>query len=323
MAERKIFYSHKRNILIIFKYFMKNTNYLTSEEQKVIIDKGTEKPFSGEYDDFYGEGIYLCRRCNASLYESKNKFDAHCGWPSFDEEIPGAVKNTPDPDGMRTEVSCVNCGAHLGHIFTGEQFTPKNVRHCVNSVSLRFIPKSKINKDGTKTAVFGGGCFWCMEAVFVRIKGVVSVVSGYAGGNKKNPTYDEVSGGETGHAETVKIEYDPKIISYDDLLTILFYAHDPTSLNRQGNDIGEQYRSIILYVDADQKEAAEKFIAELEKSKAYDKPIVTEIKPLIDFYDAEEYHQKYFEKNPHQPYCQIVIAPKMESLKKRFEKLLK
>lgn len=298
-------------------------NKLTLEEEKVIVEKGTEPPFSGVYDDFYEKGAYLCRHCNAVLYRSEDKFDAKCGWPSFDDEVSGAVKRQTDADGFRTEILCANCGAHLGHVFIGEGMTPKNTRHCVNSMSLRFVPESRVSESGTKTIILGGGCFWCIEAVFVRIKGVVSAISGYAGGIKSDPTYEQVSSGSTGHAEVVKVEYDPKIVSLDDLLSAFFYVHDPTSVNRQGEDVGEQYRSMILYTDLEQKEAVEKFIEKLEKLKAYDRPIVTEVKPFSDFYKAEEYHQQYFEKNPHHSYCQIVIAPKIEKLKEKFNELVK
>jgi peptide-methionine (S)-S-oxide reductase len=171
-----------------------------------------------------------------------------------------------------------------------------------------------------ETAYFSGGCFWCLEAIFVRVKGVISSVSGFAGGEKENPTYEEVSSGTTGHAETVKIEFDPAQISYDDLLSIFFYIHDPTSLNRQGDDVGTQYRSAIFYADEAQKNTAEGFVASLAKEQTYKKPIVTEITPLKKFYRAEEYHQHYFEKNPNESYCTFVVAPKVEKFKKTFKK---
>ncbi|MEK9154870.1 MAG: bifunctional methionine sulfoxide reductase B/A protein [Patescibacteria group bacterium] len=297
-------------------------NPLTPEEEKVIVHKGTEPPFIGEYDKHFESGVYVCRRCNAPLYRSKDKFDAHCGWPSFDDEIKDAVKKIPDPDGIRTEIICANCGAHLGHVFIGEGHTSKNIRHCVNSVSLKFIPK-KESENKTETAFFGSGCFWCAEAVFKMIKGVISVKSGYSGGSKENPQYEEVSGEKTGHAEVVKIEYDPKIISYEDLLDIFFYVHDPTSLNRQGDDIGHQYRSIILFVSERQKQAAEKIIKELEETKEYLKPIITELKQFEKFYEAENYHQNYYEENAGAPYCQLVISPKLERLKEKYKKFLK
>ena len=171
-----------------------------------------------------------------------------------------------------------------------------------------------------ETAYFSGGCFWCLEAVFTRVKGVVSSVSGFAGGEKENPSYEDVSSGTTGHAETVKIGFDPALISYKDLLSVFFYIHDPTSLNRQGDDVGTQYRSAIFYADEAQKKIADDFVSSLASEKTYKKPIVTEIMPLKKFYQAEEYHQHYFEKNPNESYCTLVIAPKVEKLKAAFKK---
>lgn len=182
-------------------------------------------------------------------------------------------------------------------------------------MSRPVMEKSKDNRVN-ETIVFGGGCFWCIEAVFSMINGVVDVTTGYAGGKTEDPTYEQVCAGETGHAEVVKIEYGPHKVSLQTLLDIFFTIHDPTSLNRQGNDIGTQYRSIILYYSQDQKEKAETFIKKIQGN--FDKPIVTEIKKLDHFYPAEPYHEKYFHKNPKQPYCKIVIAPKVEKAKKKF-----
>lgn len=172
-------------------------------------------------------------------------------------------------------------------------------------------------------AVFGGGCFWCTEAVFGELRGVISVMPGYAGGTKTNPTYEEVCSGKTGHAEVIKIEYDPGRIKFTDLLTVFFATHDPSTPNRQGNDVGTQYRSIILYTNTEQKKQAEEFIKKLNESSPEGKPIVTEIKPLEKFYEAEEYHREYYKKNSAQPYCQIVINPNLEKLQKEFADLLK
>jgi peptide-methionine (S)-S-oxide reductase len=172
-------------------------------------------------------------------------------------------------------------------------------------------------------AVFGGGCFWCTEAVFDELRGVKSVVSGYAGGSTKNPTYEEVCGGRTGHAEVIKIDFDPAEIAFKDLLTVFFATHDPTTLNRQGNDVGTQYRSAIFYADEEQKREAEAFIKELNDSKAFGKPVVTTVEPLREFYEAEDYHQKYYANNPYQPYCQYMIPPKLNKLHKQFSALLK
>ena len=170
-------------------------------------------------------------------------------------------------------------------------------------------------------AVFGGGCFWCLEAVFKQLKGVMGVISGYAGGTTENPTYEQVCAGNTGHAEVVKVIYDSALLSYDDLLAVFFAIHDATQLNRQGNDVGTQYRSIILYTNDAQKAAAEAIVAKLDADTATGK-IVTEVKPLGEFYDAEDYHQDYYENNGDMPYCQIIINPKLELLKKKFDNLL-
>ncbi|TFF95494.1 peptide-methionine (S)-S-oxide reductase [Candidatus Thorarchaeota archaeon] len=168
-------------------------------------------------------------------------------------------------------------------------------------------------------ATFGGGCFWCTEAVFERLKGVKTVTSGYAGGHTMDPTYQEVSSGSTGHAEVTQIEYDPDVISYEDLLEVFFETHDPTTLNRQGNDIGTQYRSIILYHSQEQREIAERMKEQLEQSGKYNRPIVTEIEPLDEFYEAEGYHQDFYRKNPNQQYCRFIIQPKLRKVDEVFK----
>ncbi len=178
-----------------------------------------------------------------------------------------------------------------------------------------------MNENNLETAILGGGCFWCVEAVFEGLTGVISVMPGYAGGDspigKAHPTYEQVSGGETGHAEVIKVEFDPSRISYKNLLTVFFATHDPTTLNRQGNDVGTQYRSMILYTTEGQKNQAQDFIKELGAG------VVTEVKHLDKFYEAENYHREYYRKNPDQAYCQLVINPKIEKLKKQFSNLLK
>lgn len=294
---------------------------LTPDEEKTIINKETEKPFSGEYDNFFENGLYICRRCNASLYRSENKFDAHCGWPSFDEEIAGAVINRPDPDGIRTEIICARCSAHLGHVFVGEKLTSKNTRHCVNSISMKFI--SANNNPTIETIYFGGGCFWCTEAIFKMINGVVSVTPGYAGGETPNPTYKDVAAGTTGHAEVIKVIYDNQKISLEGLLEIFFLVHDPTTPNRQGNDVGTQYRSIILYELDWQKEVIENFIARIKKESQFKNSIVTELKLLEKFYPAEDYHKDYYQKNFSSSYCRFVISPKLDKLKKSKRPLIR
>jgi peptide-methionine (S)-S-oxide reductase len=180
-----------------------------------------------------------------------------------------------------------------------------------------------MNDPKSAVAVFGGGCFWCTEAVFDELRGVKSVVSGYAGGSTKNPTYEKVCGGGTGHAEVIKIDFDPTEIAFKDLLTVFFATHDPTTLNRQGNDVGTQYRSAIFYANEEQKREAEAFIKELNDSRVFGNPVVTTLEPLGEFYEAEDYHQKYYANNPYQPYCQYMIPPKLNKLHKQFSALLK
>ncbi|HWO07032.1 MAG TPA: peptide-methionine (S)-S-oxide reductase MsrA [Candidatus Paceibacterota bacterium] len=173
-----------------------------------------------------------------------------------------------------------------------------------------------------KTAVFGGGCFWCTEAVFQMLKGVSKVEPGYAGGKMESPSYERVSEGNTGHAEVIRVTYDPSVITYEDLLTVFFGSHDPTTLNRQGNDIGEQYRSIILYASDEEKAAAEKMVADVQQSLTDGTRVVTQVIPLEMFYPAEDYHKNYYKTNTSAPYCQLIIEPKLEKVRKRFAELV-
>ncbi len=175
----------------------------------------------------------------------------------------------------------------------------------------------------SKTAIFAGGCFWCMEAVYKNIKGILSVAPGYIGGETKKPTYEQVKTGDTGHAEAIRIMYNPNIVSYEDLLRIFFATHNPTTLNRQGNDFGPQYRSGIFYMSDEQKKLAEAYIKYLNEQDIFDRFIVTEILPATKFYEAEDYHHNYFKNNPNNPYCQFVIIPKVEKFKSQFKKYLK
>jgi peptide methionine sulfoxide reductase msrA/msrB len=271
---------------------------LTPEEERVIIHKGTEPPFSGKFYNFTADGTYTCKQCGASLFKSKDKFDSGCGWPSFDDEIPGAVKQSLDADGNRIEITCAKCGGHLGHIFKGERLTPKNSRYCVNSISMNFIPEAKSTM--TEKAYFAGGCFWGTEHYLKKVEGVLSAKAGYMGGHTENPTYEEVCSGTTGHAETVEVEFDPSKTNFEILARLFFEIHDPTQINGQGPDIGNQYRSAIFYVDDTQKLIVEKLIG-LLRSKGYD--VQTQVVKAGPFWIAENYHQDYYDKTGKQPYC--------------------
>jgi peptide methionine sulfoxide reductase msrA/msrB len=273
---------------------------LTKAEKSVIVNKRTEMPFTGKYDNFYEKGTYVCKRCGTPLYQSSDKFDGHCGWPSFDDEIKGAVTRTPDPDGMRTEITCNNCGAHLGHVFIGEGFTDKNTRHCVNSISLLFVPAGPSKMATQDTAYFAGGCFWGVEYYMEQAPGVISAVSGYLGGIKRAPTYQEVSSNKTGYAETVRIIFDPSKTTYEALAKLFFEIHDPTQIDRQGPDIGKQYRSEIFYTNMEQRKTAEKLIEQL-KQKGY--KVATLLTPAETFWEAEDYHQDYYAHKGGTPYC--------------------
>jgi peptide methionine sulfoxide reductase msrA/msrB len=271
---------------------------LTAEEERVILYKGTETPFTGKYEHFNEQGTYVCKQCGTSLYRSADKFDAQCGWPSFDDEIEGAVRRVPDADGRRTEIVCASCSGHLGHVFLGEGFTDKNTRHCVNSISLDFV--SAENEFITDTAIFAGGCFWGVEFYMKKIPGVLSTEVGYTGGHKENPTYQEVCDGKTGHYEAIEVVFNPSQTNFETIARIFFETHDPTHWNHQGPDWGEQYRSAVFYRDTEQKRIIEMLIAEL-KTKGF--RVVTEVKPSGKFWKAENYHQDYYDHKGQTPYC--------------------
>lgn len=279
-------------------------NKLTPQEERIIIHKGTEMPWTGELLDNKSAGTYTCKQCDAPLYRSEDKFDSHCGWPSFDDEIEGAVKRVPDSDGMRTEIVCSNCGGHLGHVFLGEKFTEKNTRHCVNSISMNFVPAEEKAAMETDTAIFASGCFWGTEYFFSKADGVISTAVGYIGGKVDNPSYKDVCSGTTGHAEATKVIFDPSKTSYEELTKLFFETHDPTQVNRQGPDIGHQYRSGIFYLNAEQKAIAEKLTKTLE-DKGY--KIATEITKATTFWEAENYHQDYYSNKGGTPYCHAYI----------------
>lgn len=282
---------------------MLKTQSLLAEVVHVIRDKGTEIPFTGEYENWKQPGTYLCRQCGLALFRSQSKFHSACGWPSFDEEIAGTVKKHVDKDGLRMEILCARCNSHLGHIFNGEGLTAKDTRYCVNSVSLDFVTDLRV-KD-TEEAIFAGGCFWGIEYYFKRLKGVLKTEVGFIGGNNEQVSYEQVCVGDTGHFEATRVIYDPKVIDYEKLAKCFFEIHDPTQTNGQGPDIGEQYLSVIFYYDEIQKCIAKQLIAILEQ-KGY--RVATRLLPVTPFRRAEHYHQDYYDKNQKAPYCHQYVA---------------
>ncbi|MCC6424968.1 MAG: bifunctional methionine sulfoxide reductase B/A protein [Phycisphaerales bacterium] len=309
---------------------------LTPKQYEIARAKGTEPAFCGLLLNNKEPGVYSCICCGLPLFSSDSKFHSGTGWPSFFQPIAkeNVIEHEDRSYGMvRTEVLCARCGAHLGHVFDDGP-RPTGLRFCLNSESIKFTPSTDLAQladpatHGPTTrqsasAVFAGGCFWCTEAVFEDLRGVTNVESGYSGGTAETAKYKIVCTGVTGHAEAIRITYDPSIITYDQLLDIFFAAHDPTQLNGQGADIGTQYRSAIFYADESQKKAAERKILALTESHAYPKPIITSLEPLRAFYPAEDYHQDYAELHPDQPYIACHALPNAAKVRERFAKLYK
>ena len=272
---------------------------LTSEQDLVSRPCVTELPFSGKFNNHFEKGTYVCAACKAPLFRWDTKYDHGTGWPSFTSPMSDdSIEYREDLSFSmkRIEVRCAACGAHLGHVFDDGP-APSFEDYCVNSASLDFIPGEKASASKSETAVFAAGCFWGVEYKFREIKGVKDTEVGYTGGMTENPDYGQVCTDKTGHAEAVRVTFDPSIIPYEDMVRFFFTIHDPTQVDGQGPDVGTQYRSVIFTADEPQKKTAQKVMDELQASGRFTKPIATGIVPASKFTRAEEYHQRYYEKN--------------------------
>lgn len=292
---------------------------LTPLQFQVTQNEATEPPFDNTYWDNHADGIYIDIVSGEPLFSSLDKFDSGCGWPSFSKPLPD-ISLTEKSDmklaQKRIEVRSYHADSHLGHVFNDGPMEYGGLRYCINSASIRFIPLDEMQKNGFGEYLFlfadkmsweiadlAGGCFWGVQELFRQEPGVATTRVGYTGGDSDNPTYEQVKTGQSGHAEAIEILFNPKIISFESLLLLFFKLHDPTSINQQGNDLGSQYRSAIFYRNEVQAKIAKNVIDRIEKSKAWKKPIVTEITEFNKFWSAEEFHQDYLQKNPNGYTC--------------------
>ena len=275
--------------------YMDKTLSLTPMAYAVICQMATEAPHSGAYNDPVQQGSYLCRRCGLALFRAHSQFSAGCGWPSFDEDIAQAVKQRPDTDGYRIEILCARCEGHLGHVFTGEYFTEKNHRYCVNSLALDFVADSTVMD--TEETILAGGCFWGVEHQIQQLPGVLSVEVGYTGGTVNYPTYDAVCLGNTGHFEAVRVIFDVSKLNFQAVLQHFFTIHDPTQKNGQGRDRGHQYQSAVFYYDERQRQVTDGIIHNVNKTGV---SVATQVLPVRVFWPAEAYHQHYYAKREDQ-----------------------
>lgn len=275
---------------------------LTPEQLHILRDKGTEQAFSGEFIEAKEEthGTYLCRACGLALFRESQQFTATCGWPSFDDQIEGTVKEEADADGRREEILCNRCDGHLGHVFLGEQYTAKNKRHCVNSLSIEFVESETVLD--TEEIVLAAGCFWGVEHLLAQEPGVLLTEVGYSGGTFDHPTYEQVCAGNTGHLEVIRVVFDKAITRLENILKAFFECHDFEQTNGQGPDIGEQYLSAVFVFDEEQRAVANQLMAQLAKLNF---TVATQVRDVATFWPAEDYHQGYYSKNGKEPYCHI------------------
>ncbi len=278
--------------------FLDKTASLTPMAYNVIVHAATEAPFSGAYQTKVEAGSYLCRRCGLCLFRADSQFTSHCGWPSFDVAVNQSLEEKPDPDGMRTEICCQRCHAHLGHVFTGEQLTPNNKRYCVNALSLDFVIDDTV-RDSSELIV-AGGCFWGVEYYLKQMPGVLHTSVGYTGGHLESPTYNDVCQGNTGHYEAVRVIFNPEITTFFTLIKRFFEIHDPTQCDGQGPDLGHQYQSAVFCYDEQQTKDTEKAINLLKQNQYL---VQTKLLPAQAFWPAEAYHQQYYDKQNNKPYC--------------------